>query len=210
MPVRIVWLVRVGPVLLAALFAVLLVSACTDKQMEPARQAIAEVEAALKAAGTEPAKYMPGRLKDVMDEVADLKLLFEQKDYAGVLAASPAALAAAKALPAEAAQRKGELLATLAQEWTTLEAAVPVEIEAVRRQVKDLTRSRKLPEGSTPAMLEAARTGIDDARALWDRAVAEHDADRLEEALTFAGQARQRASSLGTAIGMAPPGEPVE
>lgn len=210
MPTRTVLSARVGPVLLAALLAVLLLSGCTDKRMEPAQQAIAEVEAALKSAGTDPAKYTPSRLKDAMDEVGSLKLLFEEKDYAGVLARAPAALAAAKALPAQAAARKGELLATLAQEWSTLETAVPAEIEAVRRQVEDLTRSRKLPEGSTPEMLEAARTGIDDARELWDRAVAEHAADRLEEALTYAGQARQRASSLGAAVGMAPPGEPLK
>jgi hypothetical protein len=196
--------------LVLSVFGLLLVAACTDKQLEPARQAIAEIEAAVTAAGTEPAKYIPNLLGDVTDQLAVLKTRFEQEDYAGVLKDAPAALAAAKALPAEAAARKVELHAMLQQEWDTLAAAVPGEIAAVRRQVERISRTGKLPDGMTVARLDSARAGIDDARALWERAVAGQADGHPEEAVTLATQAREHSRSLAAALGTPPAAAPVK
>jgi len=185
--------------------ALLLVASCATRQMEPAQKAIADIEAAVAAAGTEPSKYTPDALKDVNDQLAALKIRFEQKDYAGVVAAAPVTLTAARGLPAVAARRKAELHAMLHDEWTVLAAAVPLEIEAARAKVEGLARRKKLPEGMTPTMIDAARKGVDDARALWERAAQENAAQRPEQAVTLANQARDRASGVATMLGEAAP-----
>ena len=183
----------------------LLVAACADRQTEQAREAIAEIEAAVTAAGTEPAEFVPKVLDDVNDRLDVLKTRFEQKDYAGVLADAPAALAAARNLPAEAAARKAELQALLQQEWTGLSGAIPQQIETVRAKVERIAAQKKIPRGITVATLDTARQGVDDARALWERAIAEHDASRPEQAVTLGNQARDRIEGVAAALGTTSP-----
>jgi len=171
--------------------------------MESARKAIADIENAVISAGTEPAKYAPDALKAVDDQLSALKTRFEEKDYPGVLASAPATLAAARNLPAVAARRKAELHAQLHDEWSTLSSDVPKEIEDVRVRVDGLAARKKLPPGVTQALLASARQGIDDARALWERAVNEDTAQHPEQAVTLANQARERANGVATMLGTA-------
>ena len=189
-----------------ALLNLLGIAACTDTQMEPARQAIAEIEGAMNAAGTEPRKFVPHLVSDIDSQVAVLKSRFEREDYAAVLQAAPPVLAAAKELPLAAAARRDKLHATLRQDWDRLTAVVPAEIEAVRAELDRAARGTPLPAGLTPAALESMREGIDDARGLWERAVAEQAANRPEEAVTLGTQALERGRSLAAALGSAPAG----
>ena len=159
----------------------------------------------MTAAGTEPAEFVPNVLDDVNDRLDVLKTRFEQKDYAGVLADAPAALAAARNLPAEAAARKAELQALLQQEWTGLSGAIPQQIETVRAKVERIAAQKKIPRGITVAMLDTARQGVDDARALWERAIAEHAASRPEQAVTLGNQARDRIEGVAAALGTTSP-----
>jgi hypothetical protein len=191
--------------LVLSVAALLLVASCATRQMEPARKVIADIEAAVAAAGTEPSKYTPDALKDVNDQLAALKVRFEQKDYAGVVAAAPVTLTAARGLPAVAARRKAELQAMLREKWIVLAKAVPKQIEAVREKVEGLANRTSLPEGVTRTMIDSARKGVDDARALWERAARENAAERPEQAVTLANQARDRASGVSTTLGEAAP-----
>src|SRR5512135_2535368 len=100
-------------------------AACTDPRLQPAQQAIADIEGAIAAAGNAPVKYIPGEVTDVQDDLEVLKQEFESEDYAAVLADAPAVLAAARALRPDAAAREAQLLQSLQQEWSTLEPAVP-------------------------------------------------------------------------------------
>jgi hypothetical protein len=197
--------VRRARILVLSAGAVLLVASCATRQMEPARKAIADIEAAVAAAGTEPSKYTPDALKDVNDQLAALKTRFEQKDYSGVVAAAPATLTAARELPVVAARRKAELHAMLHDEWTMLTDAVPKEIEEARARIDGLASRKPLPDGVTRTMLDSARQGVDDARALWERAVQEDAAQRPEQAVTLANQARDRANGVSTMLDEAAP-----
>jgi hypothetical protein len=190
------------------LLCLLSMAACSDKQVESARRAIADIEASMNAAGPEPAQYVPHLVGDIDSQVAVLKTRFERKDYAGVLKDAPQVLAAAKELPLAAAARRDELHAALRQDWERLAAAVPAEIEAVRAQLERVARSKPRPEGVTLAVLEAALAGMDDSRGLWERAVAEEAANRHEEAVTLGTQALERSRSVAAALQTAPAGSP--
>ena len=195
---------RFAGTLLLFLCTSLLVAACSDRKMEPARQAIADLDAAVAAAGTEPAEYIPDVLSDVNDQVGVLKARFGKEDYAAVLTAAPATLAAARALPRQAAARKADLHAMLRREWAILAAGVPTEIEAVRDRV-DRLAGQKLAAGMTIARVDSARQGLDDARALWERAVTEQAAERPEQAVTLANQARDRTRGVAAMLGAPSP-----
>jgi hypothetical protein len=49
-------------------------------------------------------------------------------------------------------------------------------------------------------MVDSARQGVDDSRALWERALAEQAAERPEEAVTLANQARDRTRAVATML----------
>lgn len=190
--------------LVCVLSSLLFIAACADRQREPARQAIMDIEAAVNAAGTEPVKYVPHLVSDVASQVAVLKTRFENEDYAGVLLDAPEVLAAARELPVAAAARRDELHAALRLEWQELAGMVPAEIEATRNEAERLLGTRPLPKGITPTLLDSTRKGIDDARALWEQAVAQQAANHLEEAVTLGNQARERSRSIRVSLGTAP------
>jgi hypothetical protein len=183
-------------------------TACADRQVQPAREAIARIEATLDTSGTAPVKYIPGEVRAVRDDLDALKRSFEREDYAGVLRDAPAVLAAAQALPREAAAREAELLQTLQREWTTLEPAVPATIAAMRSRVAWLAATGVLPDGVSREDLNRVARRVDDAQALWDRALAERSAQRLPEAVTLAHQARELLDRMAGELGA--PAAPVE
>ena len=75
---------------IALVLAAFAIAGCANK-MAPAQKAIADIEAAVAAAGEDATKYIPAEVQAVNDQVANLKAMFDKKDYKGVLAAAPAA-----------------------------------------------------------------------------------------------------------------------
>lgn len=183
---------------------------CADRQAEPARQAIADVEAALQAAGTEPVKYIPGEVGQVRTGLDSLKQRFADEDYGGVLREAPAVLAAARALAGEAAAREVELRQSLQKEWAALEPVVPARIEEMRSAVEAIAVRRSLPGGVSRDDVAKVGRRVDDAQVLWDRARAERDAGRLPEAVTLANQARELLDLAARTVGLAAPVDPVK
>jgi hypothetical protein len=175
--------------------------ACADPQREPARQAIAAIEAELTAAGTDPAKYIPGELKDVQARLEELKQHYATGEFDAVVGAAPAVLAAAKGLASTAAARAAELDQALRQEWTGLVATMPTELATLRSAVERVAALPALPAGLDPDRLRLAGKHATDAQALWDRARQEQAAGRLPEAVTLATQARDLARQAMTLPG---------
>ena len=134
----------------ALALATLAVAACANK-MEPAQKAIADIEAAIAAAGDDATKYIPDQVQAVQDKVANLKAKFDSKDYDGVLADAPAVLTEAQGLSAAAAAKKTEMMDMYAGEWSTLADSVPQAIAAIQSRVDVLSKSRKLPAGMDAA-----------------------------------------------------------
>jgi hypothetical protein len=197
-------------VVISLLALALITCGCTDRRIEPAREAIAEVEAALATAGTDPIKYVPGEVERVRDRLDSLKQDFAGEDYEAVLREAPAVLAAAQALPAEADRRESELLQSLQAEWSVLEPAVPGRIEAMRSRVQALAAGRVLPPAISRDDLNRATGRIDDAQALWERALVERHAQRLPEAVTLANQARELLDRVAETPGFGAPVLPLK
>lgn len=190
---------------LSMALAALLLIGCAN-QMEPARKAIADVEAAISAAGPDAAQYVPDQLQAVTGQLADLKARFDQKDYKGVIAAAPALLAQAQGLAdaATTARQAAEAAALEAMntEWTTLSGTLPAAVAAIESRVNILSKSRKLPANLDAATFESVKTGLADAKALWGQATEAQAAGNLEAAVTAARQVKEMADAGLAALGM--------
>jgi hypothetical protein len=190
---------------LSLLMAAVLLAGCAN-QMEPARKAIADIEAAVAAAGPDAAQYIPDQLQAVTSQVASLKAKFDQKDYKGVLAAAPALLTQAQGLAAAAGTAKqaaeAAALEALNAEWGTLSADIPAQLAAVTSRVGILSKSKKLPAGLDAATFDAARSGADEAAALWNQATAAQASGNLEQAVGAARQVKDKLNAAMAALGM--------
>ena len=187
-----------------AFAVVALVAAGCANQMEPAKKAIADIEAAVAAAGDDAAKYIPDEVSAVNDKVASLKAQFDKKDYKGVVAAAPAVLAQAQALAASAAAKKIESMDALNAEWGSLAASVPQAVAAIQSRVDILSKSKKLPAGIDKATLESTKAGLAEANTLWTQATAAQSSGDLEQAVGLGRQTKEKADGLLAALGMTP------
>lgn len=193
---------------LSMAFAALMLAGCAN-QMEPAQKAIADIEAAITAAGPDASQYIPNELQAVTSQLADLKAKFDQKDYKGVLAAAPALLtqaqglagAAASARQAAEAARTAELEA-LNAEWTALSGTLPAAVAAIESRVNILSKSKKLPANLDAATFASVQTGLADSKALWDQATAAQASGNIEGAVTAARQVKEKTDAALAALGM--------
>ena len=190
---------------LSLALAAVILAGCAN-QMEPAKKAIGDIEAAVAAAGPDTAQYIPDQLQAVTTQMSDLKMKFDQKDYKGVLAAAPALLAQAQGLTAAAASAKqaaeAAALDAFNSEWGTLAADVPAQLAAVTSRVGILSKSKKLPAGLDAASFAAAKSGADEAKAMWDQATAAQAAGNMEQAVTAARQVKEKLNAAMAALGM--------
>jgi hypothetical protein len=177
--------------------------------MEPAQKAIADVEAAIAAAGPDAAQYIPDQLQAVTGQLADLKAKFDKKDYKGVIAAAPALLTQAQGLAGAAASAreaaeaaKAAALEAMNAEWTALSGTLPAAVAAIESRVNILSKSKKLPANLDATTFESVKTGLADAKALWDQATAAQASGNVEGAVTAARQVKEKADAALAALGM--------
>jgi hypothetical protein len=183
------------------LLAAFAIAGCANK-MAPAQKAIADIEAAVAAAGEDATKYIPDQVQAVNEQVANLKAMFDKKDYKGVLAAAPAALTQAQGLATAAAAKKTEMMDMYAGEWSTLASSVPEAVAAIQSRVDVLSKSKKLPAGMDAAALDGVKTGLAEANTMWSQATEAQAAGDLEQAVTLAQQVKSRTDELLTTLGM--------
>jgi hypothetical protein len=193
---------------LSMAFAALMLAGCAN-QMEPAQKAIADIEAAITAAGPDASQYIPDELQAVTSQLADLKAKFDQKDYKGVLAAAPALLTQAQGLAgaASSARQAAEAaraaaLEALNAEWTTLSGTLPAAVAAIESRVNILSKSKKLPANLDAATFESVQAGLADSKALWDQATAAQASGNIEGAVTAARQVKEKTDAALAALGM--------
>ena len=186
-----------------AVAAALLLGACAN-QMEPAKQAIANIESAVNAA-TDAPKYVPDQLAAVQTKLADLKTAFDNKDYKTVLAGAPALLSDAQGLLGAAMLKKEAVLKSMNAEWPALSGALPGLMTAVTNRATALGKSKHAPAGVD---MEAAKSAVADATASWTKAQAANTAGDIEGAVTSARDAKAKADAAAAAMTMTLPAAP--
>jgi hypothetical protein len=193
---------------MALVIAAVLVAGCAN-QMEPAKKAIADIEAAVAAAGPDAAQYIPDQLEAVTRQIGDLKAKFDAKDYKAVIAAAPALLTQAQGLASAATSAKqsaeaaaAAAMQALTAEWGTLSADLPAQLAAVTSRVGILSKSKKLPAGVDAAAFESAKTGAEEAQSLWNQATAAQAAGNLNDAVASARQVKDKLNAAMAALGM--------
>lgn len=185
--------------ILSFVATILLAAGCANR-MEPARQAILDIEAAVSAAGEDARRYVPEKVQDVTRQVSGLKMKFDQKDFDGVIDGAPPVLAQAQALATAAAAQKKLVMEALSADWVALAASVPGQVVALQGRVEHLSGLRKLPAGLDSADLRAAKSGLADLQLLWEQATQAQGAGDLEQAVTLAKQAKEKADGLLSAL----------
>jgi len=123
-----------------------------------------------------------------------------------VIAAAPALLAQAQGLAGAASTAKQAAQAASAQalgsEWASLSAGLPAQFAAVTSRVGMLSKSKKLPANMDAATFESVKTGLADAKTLYDQATAAQASGNLEQAVTGARQAKEKLDAALAGLGM--------
>jgi hypothetical protein len=178
--------------------AAMLLAACSS-QMQPARQALDGVSNAVEAIPADATQYLPEQVASVKQGLDGLNASFDQKDYAGVLARSPAILAEAKNVAAAAAAKKDAAMRALADEWKQLSDSVPMSIASVKTRVDALSKSHRVAKDID---LVSAKSALSDASAMWQKAQNAFDAKHIADAVTAATSAKSRAEAAASALKM--------
>lgn len=180
------------------LLVLLSLGACSSGRA-PAERLLADIDAAVLAAGPDAVKYVPEQVQDVEAKLGKLELEYERGDYRAVLEEAPAVLAEAQQLSAAAAGRKSAVSEDLAKQWSVLAAAVTADLGAIEQRLDFLSdpRHRKLASGFD---LEAARSGLATATSLWSKAQGAFANNNLEEAVPAAREVRSRLERLAASL----------
>jgi anti-sigma-K factor RskA len=186
---------------LALVLVAALLSACAPGDEAPARKAIDQISAAIESAGPDATKYVPGHVAALEGQVTKLKIRFYDKDYKAIVEEAPAILASAKGLASTAAAKKAEIAKVLDGEWEKIVTDVPASIASAEKYVDGLIASKKSAPGMTQEMVASARTGIDEQKALWEKATAAKAAGDLEQAVTIGAHVKRRLENLVAALG---------
>jgi hypothetical protein len=170
--------------------------ACAN-QMEPAKNALDNINTTLNSVSADAQKYVPDRFADAQTKVAALTASFEKKDYAAVVAGAPAVLAEVNGLTGAASAKKDEMVKALGNEWRSLAASVPQSLGAVQTRIDALSKTKHVPKDID---LGAAKSGLADATSAWDKAQEAFKAGNPADAVTAAKDAQGKVASAAAAL----------
>jgi hypothetical protein len=174
----------------------LLFAACVN-QMEPAKNALDNINSTLSAVSADAQKYIPDQYAQAQGKVAALTASFEKKDYTAVIAGAPAVLTEVKGLAGAVADKKDEMVKALGNEWRTLAASVPQSLTAVQTRVDALSKTKRVPKDVD---LGAAKSGLADANSAWGKAQDAFKAGNPEDAVSAAKDAQSKVASAAAAL----------
>jgi len=192
---------RIGVASASALAAAILVAGCAPQKGQ-AEKAIADVDAAVQAAGPEVQHYIPDQLAEVRTKLDTLKASMKESDYQSVVANSPAVLAAAKGLPAAAEAKKKESLIEAASQWSALSSTLPREMASIDHRLVALERTHHLPRGLDHKQLESAQRSFEAAKGNWRKAAAAFQSGKVAEAVAKAKAVEGEAAAMMSELQM--------
>jgi hypothetical protein len=184
-----------------AVLACLSLAACA-RQKDHAQSAIADIEAAVQAAGPEAQRYVPDRLADVKTQLDSLKASFRDEHYSSVVSGAPAVLESAKDLTGAAEEKRKQEHIELAARWSSLAAAMPRAIESIDQRIATLDRSRRLPHGIDHQRLASAAVSLKEAKGSWAKASSEFAGGHVDDAVGQGEKVQKEAKVLMSELGM--------
>ena len=170
--------------------------ACAN-QMEPAKNALDNINTTLSSVSADAQKYVPDQFAEAQAKVAALTSSFEKKDYAAVVAGAPAVLAEVNGLGGAAAAKKDETAKALGNEWRSLAASLPQSLGAVQTRIDALSKTKHVPKDID---LGAAKSGLADATSAWNNAQEAFKAGNPADAVTSAKDAQGKVASAAAAL----------
>ena len=174
----------------------LLFAACVN-QMEPAKNALDNINSKLSAVAADAQKYVPDQYADAQTKAAALSASYEKKDYTAVINGAPAVLTEVQGLPAAIAAKKDEQVKALGTEWRSLAAAVPQSISAVQTRVDALSKGKRVPKDVD---LGAAKSGLADANTAWGKAQDAFKAGNPDDAVAAGKDAQGKVAAAAYAL----------
>jgi hypothetical protein len=174
----------------------LLFAACVN-QMEPAKNALDNINTQLSAISADAQKYVPDQYAQAQGKVAALTASYEQKDYQAVIAGAPAVLTEINGLSTAVATKKDETEKALGNEWRSLTASVPQSLTAVQTKIDALSKTRHVPKDVN---VGAAKSGLADANTAWSKAEDAFKAGNPDDAVTAGKDAQTKVASAATAL----------
>jgi len=174
----------------------LLFAACVN-QMEPAKNALDNINTQLSAISADAQKYVPDQYAQAQSKVAALTASYEKKDYQTVIAGAPAVLTEINGLSTAVATKKDETVKALGNEWRSLAASVPQSINAVQTKIDALSKTRHVPKDVD---LGAAKSGLADANTAWSKAEDAFKAGNPDDAVTAGKDAQTKVASAAAAL----------
>jgi hypothetical protein len=170
--------------------------ACVN-QAEPAKNALDNINSILKSVSADAQKYVPDQFAQAQSDAAALSASFEKKDYAAVIAGAPRVVTEANGLAGAAAAKRDEMVKALGNEWRSLAASVPQSLSAVQSKIDDLSKTKRIPKGVD---LAAAKSGLADAHAAWDKAQDAFKAGNPADAVSAGKDAQGKIASASAAL----------
>ncbi|HTB87366.1 MAG TPA: hypothetical protein VK743_05425 [Steroidobacteraceae bacterium] len=170
--------------------------ACAN-QMEPAKNALDNINTTLNSVSVDAQKYVPDQFTQAQSKAAALSASFEKKDYAAVVAGAPAVLAEVRGLADAASAKKDEMVKELGNEWRSLAASVPQALSAVQARVDALSKTKRVPKDVD---LGAAKSGLADANSAWEKAQDAFKSGNPADAVTAGKDAQGKAASAAAAL----------
>lgn len=182
--------------------AAVLLAACTSQE-EPAKNAVAQGEAALSEARADAQKYAAEELKAPEATLAKFKDAVAKKEYKTVLEGIPQFNDEMKKLNETITVNKtAEAAATT--EWQALNNEVPKAVEEIEARMKTLSAGR-LPKDVTKENFEAAKAGIEPLKAQWAEASAAATQGNLLEAADKGRQVKMKAEEIKSQLALTAP-----
>jgi hypothetical protein len=176
--------------------------------MEPAKKMLADVEAAVTAAGADAQQYVPDQLAAVNQKLADLKGAFDKQDYKTVITGAPALLTEAKGLADAAAAKKKEVLEALNGQWTGFAASLPQAVTAIEAKLASLAKTKKLPAGVTKDGVEAAKSGLAEVKTAWGEATTAFGSGNVQAAVEQAKSIKAKVDAISAKLGLTEAAKP--
>jgi len=189
---------------LIALSMALLITACTNKYEQPAKDALASAEKSLTEARDEAKEFAQDELAQAEEAYARMKARYENKEYKDVAGDEASAFnQKMTALKDMVVVRKTQITTATKQWEESLSVEVPKKIEAIETRFKALKPNR-LPKDVTKEAYESAKTSIETLKAEWAAAQAAHAEGRAIEATEKARAVQARAQEVSQQLAMPP------